>query len=151
MMWDANAMNEDQLLEKLRRIEALYVSTGSEGERLAAAAARDRMIQRLREVEASDPPIEYKFTLADAWENRLFRALCRRYELQPFRYARQRYTTVMIRVSSRFVDQTLWPEFQALAATLSEHLEEVTTRVIKEVLQTDDAEAEVRGELPAGR
>lgn len=143
-------MTEDQLLEKLRRIEALFVAPGSEGERLAAAEAKERMLRRLREAESADPPVEYKFTLADAWENRLFRALCRRFGLKPYRYAGQRYTTVMLRVSRRFVDETLWPEFQALSATLSEHLDAVTTRVIAEVLQTEDTEAEVRGELPSG-
>jgi hypothetical protein len=34
-------------------------------------------------------------------------------------------------------------------ATLTEHLEAVTTRVIAEVLHADDAEAEVRKELPS--
>lgn len=144
-------LNEEQLLEKLRRIEALFAAAGSEGERLAAAEAKDRMLRRLREAEAADPPLEYRFTLADAWGNRLFRALCRRYGLEPYRYSGQRYTTVMLRVSRRFVDETLWPEFEALSATLSEHLEAVTTRVIAEVLQTEDAEAAVRGELPPGR
>lgn len=144
-------MTDDQLIEKLRRIEALYAATGSEGERMAAAEALERMRQRLRETEAADPPVEYKFTLADAWENRLFRALCRRYGLEPYRYVGQRYTTVMVRVSRRFVDETLWPQFKALAGTLTEHLEAVTTRVIAEVLQTDDAEAVVRAELPPGR
>jgi hypothetical protein len=141
-------MNEEQLLEKLKRIEALFAAPGSEGERLAAAEAKTRMLRRLREAEAADPPIEYKFTLADAWENRLFRALCRRYGIDPYRYSGQRYTTVMLKVSRRFVNETLWPEFQALSSTLSEHLDAVTTRVIAEVLQTEDSEAEVRGELP---
>lgn len=144
-------MNESQLIDKLRRIEALYAAAGSEGERLAAAEAKERMLRRLKEIEAADPPVEYKFTLADAWENRLFRSLCRRYGLEPYRYVGQRYTTVMVLVSRRFVDETLWPEFTALASGLRQHLEDVTARVIAEVLQADDADAEVRGQLPPGR
>lgn len=144
-------MDERDLIEKLRRIEALYAASATEGERLAAGEAKERMLRRLREAAAADPPVEYKFTLADAWENRLFRALCRRYDLEPFRYVGQRYTTVMLRVPRSFVNETLWPEFQALAATLREHLEAVTGRVIAEVLQTKDAEADVRANLPPGK
>ncbi len=143
-------MTEDQLIEKLKRIEALFASTGHEGERLAAAEAKERMLRRLREAEAADPPIEYTFTLADGWNKRLFLALLRRYGLQPYRYHRQRYTTVMVRVSKGFVDQTLWPEYQELAKSLTEHLEAVTDRVIGEVLQEDGRDAEVRAELPPG-
>lgn len=143
-------MTEDQLIEKLKRIEALFASSGHEGERAAAADAKERMLRRLREVEATDPPVEYTFTLADDWNKRLFMALLRRYGLQPYRYRRQRYTTVMVRVPRGFVDQTLWPQYQELAKTLAEHLEAVTTRVISEVLQADDRDAEVRAELPPG-
>jgi len=143
-------MNDSQLMDKLRRIEALFSAPGSEGERLAAAEAKARMLRRLAEVEKADPPIEYRFTFADDWSNRLFRAVCRRYELKPYRYSGQRYTTVMARVSKGFVDQTLWPEFEALSKTLREHLESVTARVIEEVLQTEDKEAEVREQLPPG-
>lgn len=100
---------------------------------------------------SASPPVEYKFSLADAWENRLFRAQCRRYDLEPYRYVGQRYTTVMLRVPRSFVNDTLWPEFQALATTLREHLEAVTGRVIAEVLQTEDAEADVRASLPPGK
>jgi hypothetical protein len=143
-------MNETQLIERLRRIEALFAAPGSEGERLAAAEAKERMLRRLREAETADPPVEFKFTLADGWEKRLFMALCRRYDLKPFRYHRQRSTTVMVRVSKGFVNETLWPEFQALARTLTEHLNDVTSRVIAEVLHADAADAEVRPELTSG-
>ena len=59
-------MDEEQLLEKLRRIETHFFAAGSEGERLAAAEAKERMLRRLREAEAADPPVEYRFSLADA-------------------------------------------------------------------------------------
>jgi hypothetical protein len=143
-------MNEDQLIEKLRRIEALFASSGHEGERLAAAEAKERMLRRLREAEATDPPIEYTFTMADDWSKQLFMALLRRYGLKPYRYRRQRYTTVMVRVPQGFVDQTLWPQYQELAKTLTEHLKAVTSRVISEVMQEDGGDAEIRAELPPG-
>lgn len=149
-------MDESRLLEKLAKIEALFAGTTSDGERVAASEARRRILARLTEVRALDPPIEYKFTLADAWSRRVFLALCRRYDLVPYRRRGQRYTTVMLKVPRRFVDETLWPEYVQLSDTLRIYLEEVTERVVSEVLQADSSEAaEAEGppqlELGAGR
>ena len=78
-------MDEAALISKLAKIEALFAGATTEGERAAAASARDRIVARLREVEKADPPIEFKFTLADAWSHRLLLALLRRYGLKPYR------------------------------------------------------------------
>ena len=45
-----------------------------------------------------------------------------RYGLRPFRYRRQRLTTVMVRVPRGFVDQVLWPEFVELNGALTAYL-----------------------------
>ena len=73
---------------------------------------------QIKETQEIDPPVEYKFTMSDMWSRKLFVALLRRYDIKPFRYYRQRYTTVMANVSKTFVDETLWPEFQELNKTL---------------------------------
>ncbi|MBK8996861.1 MAG: hypothetical protein IPM35_14080 [Myxococcales bacterium] len=140
-------MDEVRLLEKLAKIEALFAGTTSDGERVAAGEARQRILERLAEVRTLDPPIEYKFTLADAWSRRVFLALCRRYDLAPYRRRGQRHTTVMLKVPRRFVDETLWPEFTQLSDTLRAYLEEVTERVVSQVLQADSSEA-VEAEEP---
>ncbi len=100
-------MDERQLIEKLRLVEARFEGSGTAGERDAAASALERLQRRLGEVQETDPPIEYRFTLADMWSRRLFVALLRRYGIRPYRYSGQRYTTVMARVPRRFVDETL--------------------------------------------
>lgn len=133
-------MDETRLVEKLARIEALFAGATTEGERDAAAAARQRILDRLRAAAAADPPSEMRFTLADGWYRRLFTALLRRYDLKPYRYHGQRRTTVMVRVPQRFVDETLWPEFVELAKTLETYLSEVTDRVICQVLHTDTSD-----------
>lgn len=145
-------MDEAALVEKLRRIEALFSGATTEGEKIAAARARERIRARLSEVQAQDPPVEYRFTLGDLWSRRVFLALCRRYGLRPFRYSGQRYTTVMVKVSRSFVDETLWPEFEELDKTLRQYLSEVTSRVVGEVLGEDSSEAEEvsRGALGPG-
>jgi hypothetical protein len=135
---------EERLVEKLRRIEALFARPGTEGERIAAERARERILARLKEVEKEDPAVEYKFTLSDQWSRNLFMALLRRYGLIPYRYRGQRQTTVMTRVSKRFVDETLWPEFQALQATLQDYFDAFTSRIIAQVLSSDSRDAEER-------
>lgn len=139
-------MDYDDLVAKLLRIEALHSGATTEGERAAAASARERIFARLREAEVSDPPIEMKFSLPDPWSRKLFLALARRYGLKPYRQYRQRYSTVMLRVPRRFCDDVLWPEFIALSAELRTYLEQVTDRVIAEGLHGDSSEAP---EMPA--
>ena len=56
----------------------------------------------------------------------------------------------MVRVSERFVDETLWPEFTAIEATMRAHLDQVTQRVITESIHGDCSEASVVAELQAG-
>jgi len=140
---------EVALREKLRKIEALFAGAGTIGERTAAEAALERVRARLAELERRDTPTEMQFSLPDQWSRRLFLALCRRYGLKPYRLYRQRLTTVMLRVPKAFVDQVLWPEFQELNKALTQYLNEVTIRVIREEVHRDTSEAaEVTQALP---
>jgi len=134
---------EKELIEKLKRIEALFSRATTDGERQAAENALQRIQERLKEKLESDPPVEYKFTMADMWSRKLFVALLRRYGIKPFRYYRQRYTTVMANIPASVVDETLWPEFQELDKILQSYLEEITNRVISEGIHSDNSEAEV--------
>ena len=134
---------EKELIEKLKRIEALFSGAATDGERQAAENALHRIQRRLKQKQESDPPVEYKFTMNDMWSRKLFVALLRRYGIKPFRYYRQRYTTVMANVSSSFVDETLWPQFQELDKTLRSYLNDITNRVISEGIHSDNSEAEV--------
>jgi len=133
-------MDEAALRAKLERIEALFAGAATAGERDAAAGARERILGRLRAFARESPPVEYRFSMADLWSRKLFLALLRRYELTPYRYRGQRHTTVMVRVPKRFVDETLWPEFQQLSNTLMRYLDEVTARVVSQVLDGDGSE-----------
>jgi len=142
-------MDESKLIEKLRLIEALFSGAATEGERAAADHARGRILERLRELEAADPPVEYQFSMPDMWSRRVFLALLRRYGLRPYRYRRQRYTTVMVRVSQSFVDETLWPQYEQLSETLRAYLSNVTDRVVTQVLDADLSEAVVVAEPQA--
>lgn len=136
-------MQESDLLEKLRKIERLYAGASTPGEKEAAAEAMARIRQRLHAQASAEKLIEYRFTLMDGWSKKLFLALLRRYDLRPYRYARQRRNTVMVRVPRSFVDETLWPEFLELSEVLKTYLEEVTNRVIAQAIHEDAGEVEV--------
>ena len=48
---------ERRLIEKLRKIEALFACPGSDGERLAAESARERIRQRLAMLGRAESPV----------------------------------------------------------------------------------------------
>jgi len=136
--------DEKALLEKLRKIEALHSGATTAGERDAAANAMRSIQLRLKLAEKEQAPVEYKFTMGDHWSRKLFVALARRYGLKPYRYRRQRSTTVMLRVPKAFVDDTLWPEFLELSQVLRDTLERATDQVLGQVFEQDTSEAEVK-------
>lgn len=140
-------MDERDLIEKLTRIQALYLGATTAGERAAASKAFERVKTRL-EQERYTQAEEYKFTMSDQFQRQLFMALVRKHGLRPYRYKRQRYTTVMLRATPQFVDEVLWPEFEQLSATLQEYLSHVTTRVIAEAVHEDQSDADVAKEIP---
>jgi len=136
-------MQEQDLIDKLRKIERLHAGATTPGEREAAADAMARIKKRLGEVERVEKAIEYRFKLNDDWSKKLFIALLRRYGLKPYRYARQRRTTVMVRVPRSFVNETLWPQYLELSTTLRDYLEDITDRVIAEGVHGDTQDEEV--------
>jgi hypothetical protein len=135
---------EQELRERLRKISALFEGATTPGERNAAAAAIERVKKALAAMQQTERAVEMQFTLPDRWQRRLFAALCRRYGLEPYRYKRQRYTTVMVRAPRSFIDHTLWPEYQQIKGALDEYLNEATERIIREEVYGDARDAPER-------
>ncbi len=133
--------DEERLKEKLRAIEALFAGATTEGEREAADRARKRIAARLMERQG-ERQVEWQFSL-DPWSHRLLVALSRRYGLEPYRYRRQRYSTLIVKASEHFLKETFLPEYDAMSKTLHEHLTAVTDRVVAEVLNADKTEPTV--------
>jgi hypothetical protein len=136
-------MDENDLIEKLRKIERLHAGAATTGERDAAADAMARIKNRLLAYERTEKAIEHRFKLNDDWSKKLFIALLRRYGLKPYRYARQRRTTVLVRVPRSFVNETLWPQYLELSNTLQGYLEDITDRLIAKGVHGDASEEEV--------
>ncbi|MQX37777.1 hypothetical protein [Roseospira navarrensis] len=142
-------MTTDQdLRDKLRKIEALFAGAATPGEKAAAGAAADRLRARLREAVESELPVEFKFSLQDPWGRSLFVALCRRYGLRPYRYRRMHRQTVLVKGPPSFIDGVLWPEFEELDVVLSGYLAEITERLIREAIHGETGEADEVPETP---
>lgn len=139
-------MIEDQLRERLRKVEALFFGAATAGEREAAGAAAERLKAKLDEASRRDPPVEMKFSLPDQWSVRLFIALCRRYGVRPYRYPRQRSTTIMVRAPRRFFDNVVWRQFSDLHTDLWIYFEQTTERLIREAIHADTADADTAAE-----
>jgi hypothetical protein len=133
---------EDDLRDKLRKIEALFAGAKTPGEQAAAGAAADRIRARLKSAEASEAAVEMRFAIHDPWARQLFSALCRRYGLKPFRYPRMKRQSIVVKAPASFVETVLWPEFNALNTALAAFLSETTTRIIREEVNRDTREAE---------
>lgn len=138
--------SEGQLRARLRKIEALFAGATTPGERLAAEAALARIKGRLAEAGRTAAAIELHFSIADPWSRQLFLALARRYGLRPYRYPRQRRTTVMLQAPESFLRDVLWPEFEALNEALVGYLAEVTARIIRDEVHGETGDAEERAE-----
>ena len=139
---------EAVLREKLRKIEALFAGAGTAGEKSAAGAAAARIRERLAKAERTERQQEMRFSIPDIWSRQLFTALCRRYGLLPFRYRRQHRQTIIVKAPRRFVEETLWPEFQKLNEALLAYLSRVTERIIRDEVYADVSDAEEVAETP---
>jgi len=135
-------MDESQLRERLRKVETLFSRAGTAGEKAAAGEAAERIRAKLDSARKTETVVEMQFSMADMWSRSLFLALCRRYGLKPFRYRRQRRTTVMLKGPESFIMRILWPEFQDLSEVLNTYISEITDRIIREEIFGETGEAE---------
>ena len=133
---------EQALREKLRKIEALFAGAATQGERVAAGAAAERIRDRLGLAAGKEKGIEMTFSISDVWSRQLFVALSRRYGIRPFRYRRMHRQSIIIRAPKSFVEQVLWPEFEELSAALTTYLSEITEKVIREEVHGETGEAD---------
>ena len=141
-------MTRDEIIDKIRKVEALFASSESAGETTATAEALDRLKNRL--AAAPEKKTEYKISLPDPWKRQLFLALARRHGLHPYRQARQRHATILVRDTPTHMHKVLWPEFTELAKLLDTYLNEATRDIISRAVHGDLSEAAEKPGLPGG-
>ena len=133
------------LVDKIRKIEALIAGAKSDGERRAAEFAKQRLAEKI-----AAQPLEYTFPAPNGWKKKLFVAVCKKYGLSTYRYKRQKYTTTMVRVGKSFMDQVLFPDFRRYADTFDQLASEIIGDLITQIHQVqDEEETVIAGELSA--
>ena len=142
------AANGD-IREKLAKLEALFARGATAGERAAAGAARDHLQAKLASASASEPETELQYTLPDIWSVRIFVALCRKHGVKPYRYPRQRRTTVMVRVRQAEFERLVAEEFRTLHRELTRYFNETVDHLIADAMNSDgDDETLEQRQLP---
>lgn len=134
------------LLDKLQKIQALIDRASFEGEREAAETAKKRLHERLHK-QINERPIEHRITSHSQWEKKLFTAVCKKNGFNPYRYARQKYTTTMVRVSKSIMDEVLWPQYTKYTLLLREMVDEIALDLIDKIYTNDKEETVIAGEL----
>jgi len=124
-------MNE--ILEKIKKIEALISGATSTGEYNAAQNAKKRLLERYPEVEIYKNAKEYSLRTGDMWQKKLLLAICAKYGVNTYRYSRQKYTTTMVRINEKFLNEVIWKEFLEYSEKLSELLNEITSDLISKI------------------
>lgn len=133
-------MTDDKdIREKLAKLEALFARGATAGERAAAGVARDRLQAKLDVLveEGDEAEIELQYSLPDVWSVRIFVALCRKNGIHPYRYPRQRRTTVMVRVRQSSFEQTVAEEFRTLHRELTRYFNETVEHLIADAMRSD--------------
>lgn len=78
----------EDLLEKIKKIEALISGATTSGEKEAAISAKNRVLKKHPEIEIDQNPKEYSLYTSDNWHKKLLLAICRKYGVKPYRYHR---------------------------------------------------------------
>ena len=137
-------VDEKTLRQKLAKVEELFRRAASLGERAAAEAAISRLHARLGSGDKDqEPEVELKFSLPDRWSMRLFIAICRKHGLRPYRYVRQRRTTIMARARPEDFKRVVWSEFCQLHDELERYFEEVSDQLITRAMGSDGNDSTV--------
>jgi hypothetical protein len=120
----------DHLIEKIKKIEALIIGASTEGEKNAAISAKERILNKYQGLDIHRNPKEYSLYTSGEWHKKLLLAICRKYNVKPYRYKRQKYTTVMVKVNEEFLQEVLWKEY----LEYSEHLEELVKHITEDLI-----------------
>lgn len=127
-------MTVDEFCEKLREVQGAAASPDP------ASSLKARVSEEIYEDE---PEVVFRFAIHERWERRLFCALCRRYNLRPYRYEGQDPETIMLRASRQLVDGALWPEHLGNTELFAQFVHDLATRVIEDVLEQRDHGVEI--------
>ncbi|MGL1890105.1 MAG: hypothetical protein OCD02_00695 [Spirochaetaceae bacterium] len=101
-------VKEFEVHQKLQKIEKLYYGAKTTGERVSAKKAKVRILNKIK---SEDKATIYKFKLDNELNVDLLLNVMYKYEIDEFKKSKKQPTTVIAKVSAKFVDRVLWPEY----------------------------------------
>ena len=134
------------LLEKIKKMYALIAGAQTDGEKNAAISARERILRNNPSLQIEALAKEFSLSMPSNWHKKLLLAICHKYGVKPYRYHRQKYTTVMVRVNEDFLNRVLWQEFKEYSKLMEELVTEITDDLIAKIHQHEDEDL-IQGEL----
>lgn len=134
------------ILERIKKVEALINWAKSDWEKNAAMAAKERILKKYPELDIKNNILEYTIKTQDSWHKKLFVAICNKYWVETYRYYRQRYTTVMVKANEVFLNEVLWKEYLEYSKILEELIWWITDEVISKI-HKEEEEKIVKGKL----
>lgn len=100
-------MNECDVKDKLSKLYALYHGAKTDGEKRSAVKAKARILKSI------NSSVEYKFSLNNRKNAKVFTNLLEQYEIKEYRSYKNEASTIIAKVPGFFVDNILWPEYQS--------------------------------------
>lgn len=133
-------------LERIKKIEALIARAHTKGERKAAQSAKQRLLGKYPELDLQNNKREFALYTQGNWQKKLLLALCGKYGIEPYRYKRQKHTTVMVNINEHFLNEVFWKEFLEYSEQLEDLIEDLTDNLIRQIHKPKD-EAIIGGQL----
>ena len=133
-----NFMNQ---LDKLYKVEIAMTFSDEEEEMCPVLAELKKMRAQTRVV---GPIVEHVLHFENTYWKNLFVAICKRFELKPFRYSNQKPTTMVVHVSDTLMTEELWPSFKRCERICNEFKEQFIHNItcqIHEIEKDDVREA----------
>lgn len=141
-------LSELGLIDKLQKIEALYLGATTVGEKAAAAQMMANVQNKLESYRQEEKTTEWTLTVENQFEKRLLKAILAKHGLSAYRYPRQRYTTLKVMSTKTTINTIIWPQYLEMCKVLESYLDEVTSDVIKKAMGQENSEDEIRQEAP---
>ncbi len=101
---EACCVDADTAVKEIQAIERRFAP--------AQGASREALRGQLGEWRQGEPDVEFRVTVGDSVGEAVFRELCARYGIEPFRRPRQQASTITIVAPRRFVETVLHPQFE---------------------------------------
>jgi hypothetical protein len=118
---EARCVDVDTAVKEIRAIERRFAP--------AQGASREALRAQLREWRQREPDVELRVTVGDSVGEAVFRELCTRYGVEPFRRPRQQGSTITILAPRGFVQTVLHPQFEQTIGVVLRAMHATVNRV----------------------